>query len=143
MDQITKFYVVETLILGESYKITNYLNIVHIQNRGLILGSFSWFNENILFLLHLTLFLLAIFIITKFIYSNIQLRNLSILFFSGAIGNSIDRILKGAVIDFIDIYYKNFHWPAFNFADLMISVGIIMYIFKIYFKDASIVHRNN
>ena len=49
-----------------------------------------------------------------------------ILLFSGAIGNLIDRILYQEVIDFLDFYYKNFHWPAFNVADSCITLGVAL-----------------
>ena len=46
----------------------------------------------------------------------------------GAIGNVIDRIYHGKVIDFIDIHYKLFHWPTFNIADSFIFIGVILFI---------------
>jgi signal peptidase II len=51
------------------------------------------------------------------------------LILSGAIGNVIDRILYGAVVDFIDIHYMTWHWPAFNIADSAITIGVILLIF--------------
>ncbi|MFM6921858.1 MAG: signal peptidase II, partial [Polynucleobacter victoriensis] len=51
------------------------------------------------------------------------------LVLSGAIGNVIDRIAYGAVVDFIDVYYGNWHWPAFNIADSAITIGGILVIF--------------
>ena len=51
----------------------------------------------------------------------------------GAIGNGVDRLLKGYVIDFIDLYYRNFHWPAFNFADSFITIGAVLFIIKLFF----------
>ena len=48
----------------------------------------------------------------------------------GALGNFYDRISYNAVPDFIDIHYKNFHWFTFNFADIFITMGIIIYLFS-------------
>ena len=48
----------------------------------------------------------------------------------GALGNSLDRIIHGKVIDFIDIHFKNIHWPAFNFADICITCGIVIVLFS-------------
>jgi signal peptidase II len=48
------------------------------------------------------------------------------LVFGGAVGNLIDRIRFGAVVDFIDVYYRMWHWPAFNVADSAISVGVTL-----------------
>ena len=51
------------------------------------------------------------------------------LILSGAIGNVIDRLAYGAVVDFIDVYYLHWHWPAFNIADSAITLGVILLIF--------------
>jgi signal peptidase II len=55
------------------------------------------------------------------------------LVIGGAIGNLLDRFLHGAVVDFIDVYYKDWHWPAFNVADSFISVSIVcLVIFNLF-----------
>ena len=53
-----------------------------------------------------------------------------IVIFGGAIGNIIDRINYGAVVDFLDFHIKNAHWPAFNVADSCIFIGVICYIIR-------------
>jgi len=54
-----------------------------------------------------------------------------ILVLGGAVGNLIDRFLYGEVIDFLDFYWSQFHWPAFNFADSFITVGVAMLAFRL------------
>lgn len=56
------------------------------------------------------------------------------LIFGGAIGNLIDRIRFGIVVDFLDFYIGKYHWPAFNIADSAISVGIATFVFHLLFK---------
>ena len=56
---------------------------------------------------------------------------------AGAIGNLIDRIVHGYVIDFIDVYYQQYHWPAFNVADSAITIGAILLIFESLFVPTS------
>jgi len=56
------------------------------------------------------------------------------LIFGGAIGNLIDRIRFGVVVDFLDFYVGKVHWPAFNIADSAISVGIVIFVFHLLFK---------
>lgn len=51
------------------------------------------------------------------------------LVLGGALGNLIDRILYGYVIDFLDVYYGDWHWPAFNIADSAITLGVVMLLF--------------
>ena len=58
------------------------------------------------------------------------------LVLGGALGNLWDRIVRGAVVDFVDVYYGRFHWPAFNVADAAISVGAVILIHVSFFSDA-------
>ena len=58
------------------------------------------------------------------------------LVLGGALGNLWDRIVRGAVVDFIDVYYGRFHWPAFNVADAAITVGAAILIFTAFFGGA-------
>ena len=50
---------------------------------------------------------------------------------AGALGNILDRAINGFVIDFIYIHYKDFYWPAFNFADIYISIGVLIILLQI------------
>ena len=52
-----------------------------------------------------------------------------VLVLGGAVGNLVDRLIYGYVVDFIDVYYQNWHWPAFNIADSAITVGAILIAF--------------
>ena len=61
-----------------------------------------------------------------------------ILVLSGAVGNFIDRVIHGFVIDFIDIYLGSYHWPAFNIADSSITLGFILIMFNILFLNKKI-----
>jgi signal peptidase II len=56
------------------------------------------------------------------------------LILGGAVGNLIDRIRFGKVVDFLDFYIRNYHWPAFNIADSAITVGVTIFIFHLLFK---------
>ena len=53
----------------------------------------------------------------------------------GALGNIIDRAINSYVVDFISLHYNSFYWPAFNFADIYITIGIIMLIITIFTKS--------
>ena len=84
--------------------------------------------------------LVAIIVLTFYLINILKnnkneiLRPLGIaLVLSGALGNLIDRLLFGYVIDFISVYYKNWYWPAFNIADVCISVGVGLLIFELIF----------
>ena len=55
-----------------------------------------------------------------------------IFILAGAFGNILDRGINGFVIDFIYLHYQDFYWPAFNFADIYISIGALMIVFQIF-----------
>ena len=55
----------------------------------------------------------------------------------GAVGNILDRALNSYVVDFISLHYKNFYWPAFNLADIYITIGIIMLLITLFIKFES------
>jgi signal peptidase II len=80
------------------------------------------------------------------IYSSIKLPRYSslgfILIASGAIGNAIDRILYGKVVDFIDFHIEDLHWPAFNVADTIIFVGAILFLYNQFFTIERTYYEN-
>lgn len=59
------------------------------------------------------------------------------LVFGGAVGNLVDRWRFGAVVDFIDVYWRAYHWPAFNVADSAISVGVALLALRLLTRNAS------
>jgi len=54
-----------------------------------------------------------------------------IMIIAGGISNIFDRMINGYVIDFVYLHYKNMYWPAFNFADIYISIGILIFLYKV------------
>ena len=142
IDQLTKYLIVNNLSYGQVVPINSWLNLVYYKNSGFIFGLFSDYNLDYIFIAHFIIFILATYLILKIYYDDKTLKLASSLLFSGAIGNSFDRFFLNGVVDFIDIYYKNFHWPAFNFADLFISVGIILFLLQS-FGRLNIVYRNS
>ena len=55
------------------------------------------------------------------------------LILGGALGNVFDRVRLGEVVDFIDVYFRSYHWPAFNVADSAISIGVILLLYRLVF----------
>lgn len=125
-DQIIKYLIVKNFSIGEEkILIDNFFKFIYIRNTGAAFGILS---GNIVFLIGISL--LLIFYIVKEMKKNID-NNLSLLSFSlilgGAVGNLIDRIFRGYVVDYIDIT-RLFDYPIFNFADICIVVGVILVI---------------
>ena len=123
LDQITKAILIEKNITI----IPNILNFTYTENTGVAFGIGS---SNLILIIIVNIVVLGIII--KFIKERKEQVNFSILIsliliLSGGIGNLIDRIVRGYVIDFIDVNLFNF--PNFNIADISISIGIISLIF--------------
>lgn len=133
-DQVTKTIVAKTINLYSSVTvIPGLINLNHIHNRGAILGLFSKNGSSAVYILLTIASLLALsFVVYYFLKTPFSERIMKIslsLILAGALGNQIDRIFKGYVIDFIDVYVKRWHWPIFNIADFSISTGAILLLF--------------
>ncbi len=132
LDQISKLIVLKYKSLLP-IKISSFdgLNLVYVENKGVSFGMLS--DYNIPFLLGILSFVISIYIIFLMTKSESRLELIGLsMILGGAIGNGIDRMFSGYVIDFIDLYYRNFHWPAFNFADSFITIGAILFFVKLF-----------
>jgi len=126
LDYLTKRLVLTYLDLFEAIPVLPVLRIVHIQNKGAAFGLFSDISNTTFIILSL----IAIVLIVLYIFKaerDIELLSLSLIL-GGAMGNLIDRLLRGKVIDFIDLFIGRWHWPAFNLADSALTIGIIIFI---------------
>ena len=142
LDQLTKWIVYNSLMLHEVVPvIPGCLNLVHIQNPGTAFGLFADYNSFFRNILVMSASIVAILLIL-YLYKNTSqdfpvLSFGFALIFGGAIGNMIDRVRLGRVIDFIDVYIGSLHWPAFNVADSAITVGMIIFAYYILFRKNS------
>jgi signal peptidase II len=129
-DRLSKIYVIhESEKNLDNYILeSTYLNIRLIWNEGIAFGLFS-FDDKFLYHSLSLLILLIILVIIYIIFKNDGFKKYSlVLVLGGALGNFYDRIVNGAVPDFIDFHYNNFHWFIFNVADIFITIGIICLI---------------
>ena len=130
-DRISKLYILSILenFGNVNININSYINLVLVWNSGIAFGLLSFDQSEIYNLI--TIFI--IFINLLIVYLIIKLKDIRAYFFlivlGGSLGNLFDRIYYSAVLDFIDISFKNFHWFIFNVADIFISIGIICLIF--------------
>ena len=138
-DQFTKALILKNLPLHHSIPIiTGIFDITHVRNPGGafgLLADMSAVGRTIVFLFISSLAVGLIFYF--YVKTPLRYRFLAAgfaLIFGGAIGNLIDRIRFGVVVDFLDFYIGRHHWPAFNIADSAISVGIFIFIYHLVFK---------
>ena len=134
-DQITKLIVVKNIAYNSYIKINEYLNIVNISNTGIAFSLFQ--GKNIFFIVSTIIIICClIFFIkkNKAALTKLQIHSL-LLIISGGIGNLIDRFIRGYVIDFIDIGYKEvYRWPSFNVADSCVCIGVTLFIISAFFN---------
>ena len=130
LDQITKMLVIHNMNLHESIPvIKGFFNFTYIRNPGAAFGIFATTNSafRLIFFVGTSIFALGLLgtIFYRLHPADLwgQLTVSSI--FGGAIGNLIDRLRYGEVIDFLDFQVNGYHWPAFNVADSAISVGVV------------------
>lgn len=126
IDQIIKILVsnmIESIVI-----IKNFFNLTYVENTG---AAFSILENNTLFLIIITL--ISLFLIYKFLLKNKEFNKLEIITYSlligGIIGNLIDRIVYGYVIDYLEFIILNRHMPIFNFADICIVIGTFLFLF--------------
>jgi len=129
VDQITKAYIDGSMYLHESIPIIpGYFSLTYIRNPGAAFGimgtTSSGFRIVFFFLTSVLAMGLLITIFLRLDPGDWWGQLTIALIFGGAIGNFIDRLLYGEVIDFLDFYINGYHWPAFNVADSAISVGV-------------------
>lgn len=138
LDQATKFLVLRHYVLGEhTVIIPHFFSLTYVRNYGAVFGFLNdpestwqfWF------------FLFSLIPAFCLLYYYIQHNNNLItwvavsLVGAGALGNTIDRIRYGFVIDFLDFYIATYHWPAFNIADICIVLGVLLLFFEPYYKQ--------
>ena len=137
LDQVTKFLVATKIPLYYSIEVIHgLLNITHVRNPGVAFGLFA--NQELEYkaLIFVVVSAVAAVAILVIFYQSPEAKIMAntglILIFSGAVGNMIDRVVHKEVIDFVDIYFRNFHWPAFNVADSCITIGVTLMIIDLF-----------
>lgn len=139
LDQITKAVITEKLFMyGTHQVIAGFFNLVYVMNPGAAFGFLAEMPELFRYVFFTGITLLAMGLIIFFVVKGeneplIIIISLALIF-GGAVGNLIDRIRFGAVIDFLDFYIGSWHWPAFNVADSAITTGAILMLWQIIFR---------
>ena len=137
-DQASKLYVDRVMVLHQSIPVIDGLfNFTYLRNRG---AAFSFLSDASwrlpFFILVSVIAGVVILVALKKMREDQKLAQVSLaMIFSGAIGNLIDRVRLGEVIDFLDVYWQTHHWPAFNIADSLICVGVALIALDMYREE--------
>ena len=130
LDQLTKITIVRLFSYGESHAVTSFFNLVLVYNKGAafsFLSTESGWQRYFFTALGIAAALFITFLLKRHAGQRMFCTALALIL-GGAIGNVVDRIAYGHVIDFLDIYVRNWHWPAFNIADSAICIGAVLFV---------------
>jgi len=136
VDQVSKFLVMHYLPLHSVREIIpDFFNLVHVRNTGAAFSIFAGANSSLrvgLFI-GLTLFVVALILYAygKVSKTDRWTRTAYTVITGGALGNLVDRLRFGEVVDFLDFYVGAYHWPAFNVADSAITLGAVMLLISL------------
>lgn len=135
LDQVTKAYIAKTMAVGDSYTvIPNFLNITSHRNTGAAWGILSG-KMSFFFLVTVVVLALLVFFYIKEAKGNYWMQIAISLLFAGALGNFIDRLLHGEVVDFVDTNIFGYDFPIFNVADSSLTVGVILVLIILLFDN--------
>ena len=132
LDQLSKWSALSNLKLGITEEVLPFMNWLLLLNPGAafsFLAQSSGWQRWFFTILGLAASLYILWLLRKNQSDKILSWALSLIL-GGALGNVLDRIMYGAVVDFIDLHYGNWHWPAFNIADSAISIGAALIVFS-------------
>ena len=129
LDQITKQYIHATFGLYESRPVwESFFHLTYVRNSGAAFGFLSWLDPKFLKIFFLSVTGVAMIVLLIYYARVPRAQTLTLwglaLIAGGALGNGVDRLWIGQVIDFIDIHVSGYHWPAFNVADSAICIGV-------------------
>jgi signal peptidase II len=130
LDRWTKLLIIEHLAYLEGIDFTPFFSLVHARNFGGAFGLLASYGlaKQIFTFLPLLIIAFLIYIMLGYRFSLGKMFALALIL-SGAVGNVYERLFNGYVTDFLDFYLNNYHWPAFNVADISISTGIGLWLF--------------
>ncbi len=129
LDQFIKYLIINYMLNNYSeIEILPILNITLVFNSGVAFGILQKFGQNLPIILTIIGFVLGLFIIIWSLYFKKHYISMALIS-AGAFGNAIDRARFGVVIDYIDVFWRNWHWPAFNIADISICLGAFIYLY--------------
>lgn len=133
-DQLTKFIIDRAMPLHDSIPvIDNLFSLTYIRNTGAAFGIFAGsaaaFRLPFLVVFSLVAIGFVVAMLRRLPDGETGLITALAFILGGAVGNLIDRVVYGEVIDFLDFYWSGYHWPAFNVADSFITVGVAITVF--------------
>jgi len=135
LDQVTKLWVAASMRLHQSTPVIDgFFNLTYVRNTGAAFSMFADHAAGFRVPFFVVASLVAVAVILSFVRHIPASQKLALagcaFVLGGAVDNLIDRLAYGEVIDFLDVYWRDWHWPAFNVADSFITVGVIVLLLR-------------
>lgn len=135
LDQGAKWLVAGSLRLGEVRSIIpGFLNLTHLHNRGAAFGLFADSDSPAVRALLISFSVAALLLVLYLLWRGVSSRWTGCglgLILGGALGNLLDRVRAGRVVDFLDFHLAGYHWPAFNLADSAVVIGALLLMIEV------------
>jgi signal peptidase II len=137
LDQITKYIIRTNVRMYDTITvISGFFNITHVRNKGAAFGLFSTLPDHWRSAFFIAVTIIAVSVLIALIMKTQE--RLPVYSFSliagGALGNLVDRVRYGEVVDFVQWYVKSYYWPSFNVADSAITIGIVLLAIEMLFR---------
>ncbi len=138
-DQATKMWALESFFSPPRIiEVLPWFNLVPVWNTGISFGMLADYSDWMPGIISgLTIIISLVLLAWLFVAVSVSIKLALSLILGGAVGNIIDRIRFGAVIDFVDIHFFDFHWPAFNVADSAITIGVALFLLDGFLKKSA------
>jgi signal peptidase II len=135
LDQVTKLWIAASMRLHQSIPVIDgFFDLTYVRNTGAAFSMFAGHSATYRVPFFVIVSTIAVIVILSFVRSTPASHKAALLgcafVLGGALGNLIDRVAYGEVIDFLDVHYAGWHWPAFNVADTFISTGVILLLIR-------------
>lgn len=130
-DQFSKHIILQSMDFGDCCELAPFFNIVYFKNSGITFGMLRSLNIPTVLII---VSIIAIICMLVWVNRNMQFAIPVGLIAGGALGNVVDRIQHGSVVDFLDFHIASYHWPAFNVADCAIVIGVVFMYYSLHFE---------
>lgn len=125
LDQFSKLLVLRTLAPSDVVEILPFFRLVFVTNRGAAFGSLQSLGNTFFIVVSVVAIAIVVMLLMKGKENPLGLS----FILGGAVGNLVDRIRFGYVVDFLDVHAGHYHWPAFNVADSFLTIGILLILY--------------
>lgn len=139
LDQAVKYAVVATMPYRASYEITSFFNLVHVWNTGAafsFLADAGGWQRYFFTVIGIGVSVALAWMLKRGVASRLEAAAYTLIM-GGAVGNIVDRLARGFVVDYLDFHWRGWHWPAFNVADIAITGGAVLMVASSFFTASA------